>query len=336
MIKRILALLAAYTEDLLSMGAQGHVGYFGLAKEAIWGTAVAATDYAELLSEALATTIDRFETRNIYGGFYEADDYAGMRRSAGGITLAGNPLPLGHLLRGAFNNGSVAVVLSGFLHTTHFTSVKSEFANGVPRQPFTLEVFRDVTSASQYAGALVNRLSLSLAPNQDLRVAVEWLAQSRLMIAKTTPTFPGSPTDPFTFETCSVQMAGAANSRFEALNLSIDNQLEGIPALNNSNVIARIRASNPQMIRISGTLDFIDYAEREDFINQTERAMKFTMTRANSFFLSVDVPRFVYTSFAANASGRGRVTATFEGRARYLASSLTAIGIQLTDTRSNH
>lgn len=330
------ALLAGYTEGVLAMSAQGHVGYFGLAKEAVWGTAVAATDYAELLSESLTTTIDRFETRNIFSGFYEPDDYAGARRNSGGITLAGNPLPLGKLLRGAFNNGSVAVVLSGFLHTTHFTSTRSEFADGVPRQPFTLEMFRDVTSASRYTGAVVNRMSLALAPNQDLRVTVEWLAQARVLIARTTPTFPGSPTDPFTFETCSVQLAGAANTRFEALNVSIDNQLEGILALNNSNTIARIRASNPQQIRISGTLDFVDQTEQEDFINQTERVLRFTLTRANSFALSIEVPRFVYTAHAANAAGRGRLTATFEGRARYLASSLTAIGIQLTDTKSNH
>ena len=336
-MKRFLfAWLRAYAERHLALWAQGHLGHFGLGAETNWGTAVAVTDYMELLSENLNTTIDRFGTRNIYAGFYEPDDSAGLRRSAGGIVMAGFPTPLGFALKSIFNNSSVSVVLSGFLWTNHFTGVKSEFADGVPRKPYTLEVHRDVTSSHQYAGAIANKLSLALAPNQDLRVAVEWLAKSRLLIAKTTPTFPGSPAEPFTFDTASVQLAGAATARVEALALNIDNQLEGIAALNNSNEIARIRATNPQIIRISGTLDFIDVAEQQDFINQTERVLKLNVFKAQSFNLLIDVPRFVYTAAPVGMSGRGRLTVAFEGMARYLASSLAAIGIQLTTTKSNY
>ena len=336
MIKWILAWLASYAERVLGLGAQGHLGFFGIAKEATWGTALGATEYAEMMSETLGTTIDRFPTRNVYAGFYEADDYAGLRHSAGAMSLAGNPLPLGTFLRGAFNNASVTVVLSGFLHTTNFTSPKSEFADGVPSQPYTLEVCRDIGSSHQYAGAIINKLTLALAPNQDLRITADWLAQARLLIAKTTPTFPGSPTNPFTFDTASVQLAGVTNTRFEAFTMVIDNQLAGIPILNNSNTIARIRRNNPQMIRISGTLDFIDNAEQEDFINQTERVLTLTLTRANSFALLITVPRFIYDAHAGNISGRGRLTASFSGLARYLVSSGTAILCQLTNTRSNY
>jgi hypothetical protein len=320
----------------LALWAQGTVGFFGLAKEAVWGTAVAATDYAELMSETIDTTIDRFGTRNIFAGFYEPDDYDGARRSAGGIVLAANPIPLGHLLRAVFNNVSQTVILSGFLWQNRFTSMKSEFASGVPRQPYTLEVNRDVTSSHRYAGALLNKLTMALAPNQDLRVTAEWLAKSRSLIARSTPTFPGSPSNPFTFDTASISLAGAATADIEALTIVIDNQMEGILALNNSNEIARIRATNPQMIRISGTMDFLDVEEQQDFINQTERVLSLSLTRAQSFQMVVDVPRFEYTAHKGNMSGRGRVTATFEGIARYQASSLTAIGIQLTNTKSNY
>ena len=224
----LLAPFAAWARRALALGAQGHVGFFGLGKETAWGTAVAVTDYAELLSENLTTTIDRFGTRNIFSGFYEPDDYAGARRSAGGITLAAFPAPLGHLLKAAFNSISQSVVLSGFLWNNRFSSIKSEFADGVPRQPYTLEVYRDVTSSHRYAGALLNKLTLALAPNQDLRVSAEWIAKARTLLSKSTPTFPGSPADPFTFDTASVQLAGAATARMEAFTLSVDNQLEGI------------------------------------------------------------------------------------------------------------
>lgn len=336
MIKTLLGLLTRYAESHLASAAQGHLGFFGLGKETTWGTAVAVSDYLELMSENLTMGIDRFETRNIFAGHYEPDDYAGVRRTAGGIVHAVHPLPMGHLLRAIFNNASNTTVLSGFLYRMNYTSPTTFFADGVPRQPYTLEVHRDVTSSHQYAGAIAQRMSLSLAPNQDLRATVEWLAKARSLIAKTTPTFPASPADPFTFDTASVQLAGAATARIEALTIAIDNQLEGIPALNNANEIARIRPTGPQLIRISGTMDFIDVTEEQDFVTQTERVLKLSLFRAQSFHLLFDVPRFVYTAWPTGLAGRARQTVAFAGTARYLASSATAILCQLTTTKSNY
>lgn len=331
-----LPLLSAWAEAGLGARSQGHLGFFGLGKETTWGTAVAVTDYLELLSENLSTGIDRFPTRNIFNGFFEPDDVGGARRSGGSIVHAGHPVSLGHLLKGVFTNISQTVVLSGFLWNLHFTGLKSEFADGVTVQPWTLEVNRNISSGShRYAGALLNRLTLALAPNQDLRATAEWIARTRSVIDASAPSFPGSSTNPFTFDTASVQIAGAANTRLEAFQMVIDNQLEGILALNNSNEIARIRAQGPQMIRISGTLDFVNNAEELDFVNQTERAMIITMTRAQSFAIHIEVPRFVYDAFPMGQAGRGRNTVGFTGMARYLASSLAAVRVQLTTTKSN-
>ena len=332
----LLAPAVSWATGMQALWAQGHLGFLGFAKETTWGTAVAATDYAELMSEGISTTRDRFPTRNIFAGFHEPDDYAGLFRSAGPTVMDGNAVSIGHLLKAVFNNASASVVQSGSLFTMNFTTTKSEFADGVPRQPYTLEVNRDVTSSFQYSGAIANRLTLALAPNQGLRTTVEWIAKSRALIAKTTPTFPASPSAPFTFDTASISLGGSATARIEALTLTVDNRLEGIAALNNSTAIARVRSAGPQMIKVSGTLDFIDVTEEEDFINQTERALQLNLTRANSFALLIDIPRFVYTAFPVGMSGPGRQTVAFEGTARYLASSLSAIGVQLTTTKSNY
>lgn len=332
-----LPLLLAWAEGALASRAQGHLGFLGIAKETTWGTAVAATDYVELLSENISTGIDRFPTRNIFSGFYEPDDYAGAHRTSGSISHAGHPVSLGHLLKGVFTNISQTTILSGFLWNLNFTGTKSEFADGVPRQPYTMEVNRNISSGShRYTGALLNRLTMALAPNQDLRVTADWLAKTRSMITATTPSFPGSSTDPFTFDTASVQIAGLANTRLEAFQMVIDNQLEGILSLNNTNEIARIRAQGPQMIKISGTLDFADNLEELDFINQTERPIIITLTRAQSFALHIEAPRFVYNTFPMGMPGRGRLTVGFDGQARYLASSLAAVRVQLTSTKSNY
>ena len=335
-MKHTFNLLQRYVARALALHAQGTLGYVGIAKETTFGTAVAATDYFEIMSENLSETIDRFPTRNAFGGFYEPDDYAGARRVAGDLVMFGHPVSIGHLLKAAFNTISGSAVLSGFLHTSKFISTKSEFAAGVAGQPFTLEVHRDVTSSHQYAGAICNRLQLSLAPNQDLRVTAGWIAQAGSLIAKTSPTFPGSPTDPFTFETASLSIAGAATARWESFNMTVNNNLDGILALNASQNIARVRRRGPQEVRISGVLDFTDVAEYLDFKNQTERQIQLNLTRANSFSLLIDAPRFVYTTFPTGIPGRDRLTVGVDGICRYSVGSGLAVSLQLTTTKSNY
>ncbi len=335
----ITLLLAPFVQwglRLQALYAQGHLGYIGIAKEAAFGTAVAATDYFEIMSTNLTESIDRFPTRNAFGGFYEPDDYAGARRVAGNLVMFGHPVSLGLLLKAAMNTISGSAVLSGFLHTSRFITVKSDFSNLIAGQPHTLEVHHDVTSSHQFIGAVCNRLQLSLAPNQDLRVTADWIAQAGGLIAKTSPTFPGSPTDPFTFDSASLSIGGSATARWEAFNLTVDNNFDGILALNASNQIIRVRRRGPQTVRISGVLDFIDVAEYLDFKNQTERQIQMTLTRANSFRLLIDAPRFVYTTFPTGIPGRDRLTVGVDGIARYNTTSAVAIDIGLTTTKSNY
>lgn len=328
--------LAAYARASLSLWAEGFLGYVGIGKESTWGTPVAASDYFEAMSESLSETIDRFPTRNIVGGFYEPDDYAGARRSGGDLVMFGHPVSIGHLLKATMNTVSGSVVLSGSLFTSRFISTKSEFADGVPAQPYTLEMGRDVGSAHQFAGCLLNRLQLSLTPNQDLRVNANWIAKSGTLIARTTPTFPGSPVDPFGFDTASISIGGSATARVEALQVTVNNNLNGILALNASNTLARVRRTAPQEVRISGTLDFIDVAEFLDFKNQTERQFRINVTKANSFNLLIDAPRFVYTTFPVGQPGRDRLTVGFDGMAKYSTTSGVAIDFGLTTTKSNY
>lgn len=343
-MKNVLALLLAlskgYTERCLALHAQGTLGFVGLAKEATWGTAVAATDYLEFMSENLALGIDRFPTRNAFGGFYEPRDSAGVRRNMGDLVVFGHPVSIGHLLRAALNTLSQSTVLSGFLYKTNFITVKSEWIDGgsnrVPAQSYTLEVHRDVTSSQRYAGAVCTRLSMNVAPNQDLRLTAGWIAKSFTHLARSAPTFPGSPAEPFTFDTCSVAIDGAASTVFESFGMVIDNKLTGLPALNASNEIARIRRDGEQSVRISGVLAFEDIAQLEDFRNQTIRRLALNLTRADSFNIFIDVPSFQYTTFPTGIAGRGRQTIGFDGMAQYNTGSALSIDIGLTTTKSNY
>ncbi len=333
---KIWLLLQGYIARALALHSQGFVGFVGIAKESSYGTPVGATDYFEIMSENLSESIDRFPTRNVFGGFYDPDDYAGARRAAGSLSMFGHPVSMGILLKAAMSTISGSPVLSGFLHLSRFISTKSDFSNTIACQPYTLEINRDVTSSHQFAGAVCNRLQLALAPNQDLRLTADWIAQAGLLLAQTTPTYPGSPTDPFTFETASLSIGGSATARWEAFSMNINNNLDGILALNASNNIIRVRRRGPQEVTIGGTIDFTDVAEFLDFKNQTERQLQLTLTRANSFSLLIDVPRFVYTSFPTGIAGRDRLTINVAGKARYSTTSAVAVSLGLTTTKSNY
>ena len=319
------------------MPGYGQIGHIGFAGESTWGTpvAVGSGDFLEALSESVTMEIERFDVKNIVGRYAEPDDVAGLRRIAGEITVPAHPLQLGYFLRGAFGKQAVATtVLSGFLWNDQFLPATAEDGTNNPLPPWTLEIFRDVTSAHRYAGVQFGKLTLAVEPNQDLRVTAGLLAKTTSVIAKSTPTYPGTGPSPFTWDTTSVQVGGAAVDYVEALSVDFDNQVEGIPVLNNATEIARVRRSGPQLVRVSGTLGFENLTEYNRFLNQTEVELIATWTKADSFALLVRVPRLVYTAFPLGLSGRERMTVGFEGLGRYKVASSYAIEAVLTTIRS--
>lgn len=315
-------------------GAMGGAGFLNIGKESTWGTAVVGSHYVELLSEGMALTIDRFEIKNIGGIYAEPDDMDGIRRVAGDVSFPVFPevaLPFVAAVLGTPTVTSITATL----HRNVFKTPTADYSSGQPTMPLTFEMFRDVTSSFQYSGVVVNTLQFEAAPNQELRGTAGCIAKASSVIAKTAPTFVSSPTQPFAFDTCSLSIGGAATSLVEALTISIDNMLDGIPALNATTAIAKIRKTGPQVCNISGTMDFSNLTEYNNFINQTEQAIVATFTRANSFQMVFTLPRVVYTAFPVAMGGRERLTVAFEGKARYHTGSLTAIEIAITTTSSS-
>lgn len=319
------------------MPGYGMEGHIGIGLETVWGTAVASSDYFEALSESIVTNIDRFEFKNIINGLYEPDDAAGLHRHEGDIVLAGHPIPMGYFLRGCLGTNTASLMGSGLTRNIFSFRTSDAGANN-PLTPYTLEIFRNAatatSSAFRYSGAQFRSLTLAAAPNQDLRLTVGVIAQDRSFITDTVATFPASPTYPFTFDSCSIQLAGAATALIEAFTLSLDNQLEGVAALNNSSIIARVRRTGPQMIRLSGSIEFNSHAEFNDFVNQTERQFIANFTRANSFSCLIDLPRIVYRAYPIQTPGRDRLVTAFEATARYHTGSANAGRITLTTTQS--
>jgi hypothetical protein len=315
--------------------AQGSVGFIGLGLETTWGTAVAATDYFKAMSENLTATKDRFEVENIVNTMTEPDDSGGVERVAGQIVATGHPVSIGHFLAGTFGQSSVAIVLSSELWAVSFQAREMDVSTANSLPGYTIEVFRDVTSSQQYDGCVFAGCEFSIAPNQGLQATANIIGKGTQNIAATTATFPGSPTGYFSFDTASLSIGGAGTAVIEALTISVNNNLEGIPALEATKEISKIKRSGPVTTNLSGTLSFDDITEYNRFINQDEFAMTVNMTKADSFSILFDIPRMIYTAFPLGIGGRERLTVGFEGKARYLTTSAAAMVVTLTTVKSD-
>lgn len=317
--------------------AYGFAGHIGIAKEATWGSGVAATDYMEALSEDLSREIERFSHKAIIGSLAEPDDTPGQRRTAGSIRMAAHPVSIGWLLKGALNTKSVTSIVAGLYRNDFFTTAGgTDFSADVPIQPFSVEVFRDVTSSVRYTGCVINTLDIEIANGAAVMCNAAFIGRGHEVITKTTPTFPGSPSKPFAFDTVSLSIGGAATALIETMTVQINNNLQGLGALNLSTDIAKVRRTDHQMINVNGTLDFSDMTEYLKFINQTEQALKVSMTKADSFSMIIDIPRLVYTAFPLGIPGKERITVNFTGKGFYHAGSGNAIKISLTTTTSHY
>jgi len=315
-------------------GMQGHIG---IARETTWGTPVAAADYFKALSESVVLSIDRFETINIHGALYEADDSAGIRRISGDISMPAHPVSVGWALKGVFGLSTVTSVAAA-TQVNVFTFATTAAGSLNPLPGSTLEIYRPgetgTSSAFQIAGAQVSQMTLSVAPNQDVRVGMSIIGKAYAGLAKTSPTFPASSVEAFTFDTTSIQLAGAAIDRVESLTFTFDNQLEGVPTLNNSTNISRARRTGPQTVRVSGVFSFVDFTDYNAFVSQTEQRLVASWTKTASFAMVVDVPRMVFTAAPVQMAGRDRITVDFEAMGRYHVGSASAVKVTLTTINS--
>jgi hypothetical protein len=203
-----------------------------------------------------------------------------------------------------------------------------------PLPGYTIEVFRDVTSAFRYAGAVFRELSLAVQPNQGVRATVGVIAKTTSVVARSTPTYVGSPVDPFTFDSASIQVAGAATPYVEGLTVTLNNNLVGVAALANTNEIVHVKRNGPITVTVNATMAFEHLTDYDRFVNQTEFALRASFTRASSFQLELDLPRLVVTAYAPAAAGRERITVPLEARARYHVGSGTTYQVRLTTQNS--
>lgn len=317
------------------MAGLGVLGFVGYAKETSGGTPVTATDYVEAFSENFQLNFDRFVKSNIRGDITAADDIAGIKRIAGDVTITGDPIQLGHFLNAGCGVQSNFVVSSAF-HRHEFTIARNDWDAKFALRPYTFEINRDISSSQQFSGCNVGRLVFNLTPNNVMQLTAGIIGISETDIARSTPTYTTSPVNPFAFDTCSISWGGAGTELIESITVTQDNALEGIASLRVSKDVRAIRRSGPTMVNFNGAMAFENMTDYIAFKNETERALTIHVTRANSFALTIELPKTVLTTYPVGMPGAERIIVDFEGQGRYSQADGHSIKYTLFNTRSGY
>jgi len=179
------------------MGAIGQRSHLGIGKETTFGTAVAATDYLKFNSESIVLSAEELVSAQL-GRRDEPESYQGLKSVAGDSVHEVHPKALGHLLRSWFGAPVTTTLDTGiYLHV--FTPATAAFSSKCEVPPYTLEVHRDLSSAFQISGAVVNGLAFNFGTGAKiLQLTASWLAKDAALITKTSPAM--ETTDPFRWQ----------------------------------------------------------------------------------------------------------------------------------------
>ena len=315
---------------MAGLGAFAHVG---IAKEVAFGTAVAATDYLAIKSESISHDIEEIVSEAIRGIVDEPASLEGLNSVAGDITLEVQPQTIGYLLRSALGASSTAGE-DPYVHT--FTPAQADFLTGCALPPYTLEVHRDLASAFQFAGCVVNNLEFTWGVDQKiLQCKASILGKTVTLIAATSPTFEAA--NPFTWEQVTPKVGSplAAIDTLTAVQITVDNALAAVATLNNTNLISRIRRDGFRKVTTQFTFEVEDLAEYNRFTAQSENAFEFEFT-SGADKIKFTLPKVRYTSMPLAVNGAGRLTAAVAGKAKYDTVTSKAIEVVLTNSKASY
>ena len=173
----------------------GRNSFVGWAEEASWGTAVAATKFAELISEGIETVRDR-QPRPVVRDLdeREGNTYDALFGARGPFAVELNYAGLLRLFEHLFGDASVSsVLLETAISWTHTITLKNTIMSG---KGLSLHVNRDVDAGStpqlRAVGYKINGATFSFAPDRNGQVEFDGAAKDASIIAAASPTFPST------------------------------------------------------------------------------------------------------------------------------------------------
>jgi hypothetical protein len=324
----------------MAFGALAHIG---LGKESTFGTPVAAVDYLRFASEGINEEIEQIVSEQLNGTIDEGPSYEGLHNISGDISFDVYPNVIGHILRSAFGPPTTSQPDASSNPTVYqhvFTPTQVNFSSLCAVASYTLEIHRDLEQAFQYAGAVVNELTLNFGTDDKImKASASIIAKSLALIAKTTPNF--ETTDPFLWHQAVVKINDTVTSDLQTVEFGVNNSLEGSATLDGTKTISRIYRTGRRTFPVSMTFDVKNLDEFNRFRSQTEVPVTIELTGANisgtyNYKMTVEFPKLRYTAFPINVGGAETLTAQVDGTAKYDPAKAYAAKITLINTKQSY
>lgn len=238
-------------------GGFGRNSFVGWAEESPWGTAAAASKFAELISEGIETVRDRVARPVVRdldereGNFYDA--LFGVR---GPFAIELNYSGLLRLFEHLFGDASVAsVATEPGVRNTHTITLKDTIMSA---KGLSLHVNRDVDAGStpqlRAVGYKLNSATFSFSPERNGQVEFDGAGKDSSIIAAVSPTFP-----PITTYVAGHQLAVEIDDvarAVDSVELTLDNGLDLEKRVVGSKQIAEpIRSDTRRSINGTLTMD---------------------------------------------------------------------------------
>ena len=319
----------------------GGAGYLAIARQDDFNTHSNSLMYVPFLNETLTTKIEQLTEQSlIHRNYDERVTRTGLLSVSGNIELEARTIVIGDFLRGCLGVSSVTNPVSGvvykhlFLPTTQPTFGASE---KVPVPPYTIQVFKDVGSSHQFTDAIINGLTFQFNAMQIMKVSASIVARVSSLSNPATGTISYFGERVFVTDQVSIRIAGGVSGDIETLTIDMNNSIEGVQTLNDTNLYSRFHRTDFRKFRVSGSMDFADQSEYNIFRSQAQQRFRVSMisnTTISSGYnekIFFDMPVVRYASYEAPISGIGRVTAEFDGQCLHDAASGYALRVILTN-----
>ncbi len=283
-----------------------------------------------IISESVVHTIEQLVEQNMYARLAESPRHEGMHGVAGSIEMESHPIAMGFPLKAALGQVTTTSDTAKQVHV--FQPVAADFDGRAAVPPSTLEFHRDQGSAGLYFDMLADTLRLNIANGQLLSLSTAMIGAGFTRQAAGSPTF--APGKPFQWAQFSGSLGGIGILDIRNLQLEFNNQLEARHTLQNCRTPYRIKRTGPQLVELSGTLEFAQHSYWDALLDQSEIPFIAHFTGAESpTSLKIDVPAFRFKTFEPGIAGPGIVEAVFTAQGVFHTGSNTALEITLENTR---
>lgn len=319
----------------------GRRAHIGAAKETVFGTQVAASDYFRFHSEDLFPDIEEIVPPNILGVPWRGPTYQGLKSHAGPLAFDAHPNILGFFFLSALGAVSTVNEEVGVRWAHTFAPRVTEFSAVCWLQPLTLEIHKDLGQSFQFAGSVVNELGLDFGVDQKVLMGnAAVIAKTMARITATTPTHEA--TQAFRWNQAAITLPfPTAFNTMQRLRFTLNNQQEGLPFIDGTTEIARIRGGNESsIVQVSGRVLAAD-AEVTEYLGGTERSLRCVWTGpalGNAFYkLELRFPLFRYVRYRVSVNSPGERFVDFEGEAKYSAATAeTPMTVILTNGKASY